>query len=160
MSHRKGGSVYTIAFTTTSISTAGDVNLFPFQAGSETRVSVDEIYIGALSSNVENLGVAIYRGSTTPLSTGSLVTPVNMGGWDTAGSAGSQVTSPTSSLPSTTSADLLDARTFQDSLYKFCGHGELILVPDQRLDVVMSTPASPTFYGVMRIRELGKNPIS
>jgi hypothetical protein len=159
MSYSKYGSAYTVAFASTSISTAGGVNLFPFQAGENTRVIIEEIHVGAVSSNVENLGVAIYRGSTTPLSTATLVTLVNLGGWTGAGTAGSQVTSPSSVIPSTVSAVLLDARTFQDGLsyeFKDC---DVILAPSQRLDVVMTTPASNTFYGTMKVREIGKNPV-
>jgi hypothetical protein len=158
MGHQKGGSVYTVAFATTSLSTV-DQNVFPFQAGSETRVEIEEITLGIVSSNAYSCGVSIYRGSTTPLSTADLVTPVNVGGWTGAGSAGSQATSPSSALPSTSSAVLLDARTFDDGFtYEFEGCGAE-LVPSQRLDVVVTAMPVTTVYGTLRFREKGKNPI-
>jgi hypothetical protein len=159
--NNKAGNVYTISFATTSMSTSGPWDVFPFQAGSLTRVSVEEISIGIVSNSANNLAVQIYRGSTTPLSTGvSSITPVNLAGWTGAGAAGSSGTAPSSSLPSTTSASLLDARTFEDGFhYEYRGRGDMILAPSQRLDVVMTTPGSGTVYGTLKFREIGKNPV-
>lgn len=160
MSHGKTGSLYSIAFATTAMSTASAVNAFPFIAGPDTRVEIESIDIGIVGATVANFGVKIFRGSTTPISTAAAVTPVPLGGWTGHASASSYATAPTTTLASTTSASMVDARTSEDGFsYEYEGCG-MVLTPSQRLDVVVSTPGSATVYGTMRFREVGKNPIS
>ena len=70
----KPGTAYTVAFETTSL-TKADANIFPFQAGENTRVLVESIHVGIKTTDAENVGIMLYRGSTTPLSTASCCSP-------------------------------------------------------------------------------------
>jgi hypothetical protein len=157
---QKFGSAYVIALATTSLSTSTPTNIFPFVAGSATRVLIDKIEIGIVSSLATAFGVKVLRGSTTPLSTSAVVTPTPIGGWSGHATAGSYATAPTTTLASTTSAALLDAGVPEYGYsYEFEGCG-VELAPNQRLDVVITAPIVPTVYASMRIREIGKNPLS
>lgn len=160
MSHGKEGSSYTIAFATTAMSTTNPTNAFPFVAGSDTRVKIESINIGFVGATASNFGVKIFRGSTTALSSAAAVTPRPLGGWSGHASASSYATAPTTTLASTTSAALIDAHSSEDGFsYEFEGCG-LVLIPNQRLDVVMTVPGAATVYGTMVFREIGKNPVS
>lgn len=157
MSH-KPGTAYTVAFETTSLTTA-DANIFPFQAGDATRVLIESIHVGIKTTDAENVGILLYRGSTTPLSTASYVTPVAIKGHSGAGSAGSLCDSPSSGSFSTASAALVDARTMEGGFsYEYDDWG-LELVPEQRLDVILRARSIATVYGTLRFREIGKNPV-
>lgn len=160
MSHSKEGSAYVIALATTSLSTANPTNIFPFVAGSATRVRIEEISISIISTNTGAFGVKVMRGSTTTIASSLGVTPVALGGWSGHGAAGSYVVAPTTTLATTTSAVLVDARAAGDGFtYEYRPQG-LELVPSQRLDVIMSAPIVPTVYATIRFREVGKNPLS
>ncbi len=151
------GSAYTVSFSSTSISSG--VSLFPFQAGANTRVVIEEIYIGIRSSDPGNAVIQLYRGSTTPVSTTAVATLVNLDGWANASTAGSACGTPTTGAISTTSASLLDTRTLEDGYhYEYRDEIDILLVPSQRFDVVISSAGS--FAGTLKIREVGKNPKS
>ena len=153
------GSCYSITFNSTSISSGA--SLFPFQAGANTRVAVEEIFVGAVSSNPSAAIITLYRGSTTPVSTAVLATLVNMDGWQNSSTAGSICGTPSTSSPSTTSAVIVDIRNLEDGFhYHWTDNLDLLLVPSQRLDVVITGISAVSFVGTMRIREVGKNPIS
>ena len=154
----KIGNAYTVAFETTALTT-GDTNVFPFQAGDNTRVLIESMHIGMGTSDAESVGVMIYRGSTTPLSTATYVTPVPLKGHTGSASADSLCNSPSSGSYSTASASLIDARAMEGGYsYEYDDWG-LELVPDQRLDVILKGRSVAAVYGTLRFREIGKNPI-
>jgi hypothetical protein len=154
----KPGTAYTVAFETTSLTTA-DANIFPFQAGEDTRVMVESIHVGIKTTDAENVGILIYRGSTTPLSTAAYVTPVAIRGHSGANAADSLCNSPSSGSYSTASAALVDARTMEGGYsYEYEDWG-MELVPEQRMDVILRARSIATVYGTLRFREIGKNPI-
>lgn len=153
------GSAYVVTFATTAMSTVAQ-NVFPFQAGANTRVVLEEINLGIASTLAASVGVSIYRGSTTPLSTAAYGTLVNLDGWSGASTAGSRVNPPSSALPSTASAVLIDARNFEDGFhYTFKGRGDVILAPSQRVDVVIQALPVTSVFATFKIREIGKNPV-
>jgi hypothetical protein len=156
----RAGSPYVVTFTTTSASTGSDINVFPFVAGSDTRVVLNGLKLGVVSSDSGegSFGVKIFRGSTTPLSTAAAIAPTPLRGWAGHGEASSYATAPTTTLASTASASLIEASVSNGGLYEYRGC-DIILVPDQRLDVVVSGNGAH-LYGTLEISEIGKNPIS
>lgn len=152
------GSAYQVSFSSTAVSSG--MSLFPFKSGANTRVIIEEIFVNALSSNTGTALFQLYRGSTSAISTAALASLVTLDGWTGAASAGSAAQTPTTAF-SSTSATLVDQRGLEDGFhYRYRGETDFILAPSQRIDLVVSGLSSTSWAGVMKIREIGKNPIS
>lgn len=158
-----GGSVYVSVYDSTIASTSL-TSMFRLKAGSNTRVTIEEVHVGRAGGGANSFGIYLYRGSTTALSTTYNVTPTPIGGWTGYPAAASQVNVGSTVLPSTASAVLLDADTSDGYRYTFDGWGDLELVPGQVFDVVgkylQVASSDADIHGVLRFRETGKNPIS
>lgn len=156
------GTPFSVSFNSTSLSTGAN-NLFPFQCGADTRVIIDEIHVclQVASTIAGNPSVSLFRGSTTPVSTASLFTPVRLSGISGGIDATSICSVPSTVAPSTVSAQRLDVDGFIDGYhYEYDADCDVLLAPSQRFDVVISAVPSNTAFGTMRFREIGKNPIS
>ena len=152
---------YNIAFETSALTTKPH-DVFAVLASSESKVEVHKISVGIRStdiSNLQGLGIDIYRGSTSTPGSTATVTPANLDGHSGRTTAAMTVNSNSSSLMSTTSAERLWSDTLGDS--GFCyepGFATPIIDVSQRLHVRVTAPsAAVTLHVAATLVEIGKD---
>jgi hypothetical protein len=167
MTHFKESPVYTAAFFSTGI-TVNPLDVIGILASSLSRVAIHKVEIGLQSSAApvgEDVGVLFLRGSTAS-STGAAITPKNVDGFAHKASAGSSVTSPSSILVSTASAELVYATNWhaQDDTFVYEPRewqDRLRLEASQRLHVRITglqLQSSPAIYATLTFSEIGNVP--
>ena len=159
-----GGSVYTAIYDSTN-AVAGLQSIFRLQAGTATRVIIEEVRGSrTTSTNLSEYGLYYYRGSTTPLSTAYSATPVPISGISGYPAATSSLNVGSTVLPSTTSVQVVMHDGSAASGYIFEGYGDFEIAPGQIFDLVGINLGSSTItedvHMTLRFRETGKNPIS
>ncbi len=156
------GNVYCISYHSTSI-IASDFNMFPFQAGPNTRVLIEEFILGKIGAIGSNFGLHVARDSTTPITT-SYLTPIPMGGWSGHSTATSLVNAPTTTITSTANSKLVYTDVAMDALRLHCRWADMELAPNQRLDFLVNdlspTASEAHIHASLVFREIGKNPRS
>lgn len=161
MGHNNSASVYNIPISAASMTTANAWDIFTVTPDSSARVELIKIQLQLVSTAYTvfpAIGVSLMRGSTTPSSTGTLATPVNIKGWTGALAAAMTANTLSSSLLTTTSATVVYVGAF-DANGSFCYEpcDKPIMAVSQRHNLRSSIPqVAATVWGTMTVREIGK----
>jgi hypothetical protein len=162
-----GGPIFTYPFSATALTTAGPVDLWCVTAPSNSRLAVREIRIGQYSdagdSEAEMLSITFMSGSTAP-SSGTAITGRNINRYSTAitPAANTSVVGPSTTLASTTSADLIFADSFNAMggfRYYPVPSERFIIGLSQRFVIRMTVPNDAlTINGTLMVQEVGQFP--
>jgi hypothetical protein len=163
MHNSNAGPLYTVALTTTTLSTGAGWDVLTVTANSSARlevVAIDLVLASTQFTSGSALALQVLRGSTGA-STGAAITPQNVKGHTGAPSASFTAAGPSSGLISTASAALIYADAFD-----FCGRlvyrakdreARINLTLGQRLNLRVGTPqVAVTITGTVLLSEIGK----
>ena len=163
MHNSNAGPIYTVALTTSSLSTANGWDILQLTADSSARLAIvgfDLVIASTQFAAGAQLALQILRGSTAG-STGAAITPRHTKGHSGTPSASFTAAGPSSGLTSTASAVVIWAGAFDFSgrvTYRSESREEQLgLTLSQRLNFRVGTPQiSAVVTGSVLVAETGK----
>jgi len=158
------GPVYTVPFSAQALTT-NENDLFCLVASTDSRVVIREIRLGQYTefgdAQAELLSLTMMVGSTEE-SSGTGITPRNVKTHTGAPTADSSVVGPSTTLASTTSANVHWADSWNVAaglLYSPLPPERLVIQPGEIFNLRMSAPADTlTMNGTLVFQEIGKVP--
>jgi hypothetical protein len=157
------GPIYTVALTTSSLSTANGWDVLQITADSSARLAIvgfDLVIASTQFSSGSQLAIQLLRGSTAA-STGAAITPRHTKGHTGAPTASFTAAGPSSGMTSTASAVLIWAGAFDFNgrvTYRSASREEQLgLTLGQRLNFRVGTPQiAAVVTGSILVAEVGK----